>query len=176
MVLARRHGHTLIEVWDDTTGWTLVDPSAEGFLTGATLRASAADLLADPAGLQWHPFAKRSIDAAAGDSAAKGQYFRDLLGGNLLYPEPWLYLRHGERNARWPFRGQYARVGPTYVVLGPAQQFLTLASPLLGLAGIVVLAVGWRKRHARCVAARSIRAAAAVETLEGRFDPLPPLR
>ena len=154
MVPAGAKGHTLVEVWDDVMGWTVVDPSTGGSVTaGAARRGAAVDLLADSAVVEWRPFGSAPVSAA--DVEAKERLFRTLLAGNVLYPEPWLYLRQGERAAPWPFRGQYARVGPAYLTLGPAQQALTWAIPGLVATGLGFLAFGWRRRHAygRAVAA-----------------------
>ena len=73
----------------------------------------------------------------------------ELLTGNVLYPEPWLYLRQGQRVAPWPFRGHYARVGPVRLVMGPLQQALHLAIPALLLSGVALLLSGLRRRTAR---------------------------
>ncbi len=146
LVPARAKGHTLVEVWDDTLGWTMVDPSTGGFVTGAARRASAADLLADPASVEWKPFGGAS--PATSESEAKKHYFQALLAGNVLYPEPWLYLRTGARVATWPLRGHYARVGPAFLALGPIQTALVFLIPGMALAGISLVVVGWRRRRA----------------------------
>ena len=164
MVPARLKGHTLVEVWDDAMGWTVVDPSTGGSVTaGAARRGSAVDLLADPAVVEWRPFGSARVSAA--DAEAKERLFRTLLAGNLLYPEPWLYLRQGERTTPWPFRGQYARVGPAYLILGPAQQLLAWAIPGLVATGLGFLAFGWRRRHAYGRAVAASHAHADVEAL-----------
>jgi hypothetical protein len=145
MAPAHAKGHTLVEVWDDTMGWTVVDPSAGGIVAGVGQRGSAADLLADPARVQWKPFGSAPLSAP--ESEAKKRYFQTLLGGALLYPEPWLYLRKGERLAPWPLRGRYARVGPALLTLGPAQRVLTWTIPALVVTGLVLVTAGWRRRH-----------------------------
>lgn len=136
-------GHTVVEVWDDAVGWTVVDPSHGGYLTGAGRHVAAAELLASPASVQWMAFEPQASPAA--ESERQERYFRSLLTGNVLYPEPWLYLRVGARVAPWPFRGHYARVGPSRFLLGPAQQFLAVAIPALLLLGVAAVLTGRRR-------------------------------
>ena len=47
-----------------------------------------------------------------------------IFRGHLMYPEPWLYLRIGHRAAPWPFRGEFAHIGPSQWQFGPAQGLL----------------------------------------------------
>ncbi len=42
----------------------------------------------------------------------------------MLFPEPWLYVRSGNRSAPWPFRGRFLCVGLGHWQLGPAQKSL----------------------------------------------------
>jgi hypothetical protein len=168
MVPARGKGHTLVEVWDEMLGWTLVDPSSGGFVTGSTNHASAVDLLADPKLVQWRPFG----EASSAEVEANRRHFQGLLRGNAVYPEPWLYLRLGERVAPWPWHGSYASVGPSYFPLGPAQRALSWAIPTIAVAGLLLIALAWRHRASARVAKTS-RVPTEVESLAG-FDALPP--
>jgi hypothetical protein len=152
MMPARGKGHTLVEVWDEALGWTVVDPTAGGYITGVTEHASAADLLADPNRVDWRSFKAQATPA---EVVAKREYFRTLLAGNLLYPEPWLYLRVGQRIAPWPWRGLYARIGPSHATLGPMQRTLSWAIPALATVGLALLATAWR-RHSSAAAVRTI--------------------
>jgi len=136
-------GHTLVEVWDDTRGWIVVDPSGGGFLIGTSARSAAADLLAHPASVEWQPFGFAAGGVA--ERTARKHQFQRLLSGNVLYPEPWLYLRVGQRAAPWPFRGEYARVGPAFLTVGPLQELLFWAIPGLGLLGLALVAMGLRR-------------------------------
>jgi hypothetical protein len=133
-------GHTLVEVWDDSLGWAVVDPSSGGYVVGASSRA-AIDLLAQPASVDWRPFGFTKANDA--EVAQQNVHFRQLLAGNVLYPEPWLYLRVGERIAPWPFRGEYARVGAPFLTLGPLQHFLFWAIPAIALLGVALCATSW---------------------------------
>jgi hypothetical protein len=131
-VPAEGKGHTLVEVWDVARSWTVVDPTTGGYLTGRASRGSAVELLAEPDGVDWQPFA---YAAGTREPVEQKRFFRRLLAGNVLYPEPWLYLRLGGRAAPWPFRGEYARVGPAFLTRGPLQQLLFWLIPGLALAG-----------------------------------------
>jgi hypothetical protein len=133
-------GHTLVEVWDNSVGWAVVDPSTGGYVVGASSRA-AIDLLAQPASVDWRPFGFTKADEA--EIARQNDHFRHLLAGNVLYPEPWLYLRVGERIAPWPFRGEYARVGAPFLTLGPLQLFLFWSIPTIALLGVALCATSW---------------------------------
>ena len=135
-------GHTLVEVWDDALGWTVVDPSSGGYVIGPSSRA-AIDLLAQPASLEWRPFG--FTKAAEAEVAHQKEHFRHLLAGNVLYPEPWLYLRIGERIAPWPFRGEYARIGAPFLTLGPLQHFLFWMIPAVALLGVALCATSWMR-------------------------------
>ncbi len=160
---AQGKGHTVVEVWDEALGWTVVDPSTGGYVTAGG-RGSGAELLADPSRLEWKAFGSTS----ASESAERRRYFQHLLSGNLLYPEPWLYLRRGEHVAPWPYRGQYARIGPTILKLGPAQQALAWAIPACVVAGLGFLTLGWRRRHAlgRAVSVSRAHAGKAIRALD----------
>ena len=68
MLPASGKGHTLVEVWDDRLGWTVVDPSNDGYLTGTVRHSAAADLLSNPGALEWRSFGP--APASAGPSLA----------------------------------------------------------------------------------------------------------
>jgi len=154
-------GHTLVEVWDDERGWIVVDPSTGGFLTGRPRHASAVELLAEPARAGWTSF---SESPNAAEAERLRVHFSGLLTGNVLYPEPWLYLRVGERVAPRPWRGAYARVGPAFLTHGPAQRALTWGAATSTLVGLGLLGAVWRLR--RMAPPRDSRARAP-EQVEG---------
>lgn len=159
-------GHTLVEVWDDAGGWTVVDPSTGGFLTAHPRRASAVELLTEPDRAEW-----RSFDglANAAETERLRQHFRALLTGNVLYPEPWLYLRLGARAAPRPWRAAYARVGPAYLALGPAQRLLAWGAFFFALAGLALLGAAlW----SRLIVRRASRTASTADGL-ARIDAFP---
>lgn len=140
IVPSQGRGHTVVEVWDEALGWTVIDPTSGGIVTSHSSRRSAADLLDAPASVQWTPIPSATF--AATTARERQRYYQSVLQGNLVYPEPWLYLRLGERVAPKPFRGHFVRVGPESLALGPAQVVLVWLIPCLGLAGLAVIAIG----------------------------------
>jgi hypothetical protein len=95
-------GHTLVEVWTGAD-WVVVDPTLVG-LVGSIRPNSATEL-------------KRRSDALrlfdADGSVRKDPYplSESIVSGELVYPEPWLYMRTGPRFSFWPFRGKFVQVG-----------------------------------------------------------------
>ena len=166
-------GHTLVEVWDEGSRlWTVVDPSTSGLIVSAKGRGgSAAELLAEPSSVEWRPFGYAF--RADLDVAVETRQMRGLLTGNVLYPEPWLYLRVGERAAPWPLRGEYARVGRAFLTLGPLQQFLFWMIPSFTLVGLGL--VGFSRRRASAVHEASWDSTLRPDMQPVReFDALPP--
>ena len=145
-------GHTVVSVWDDDAGWTVVDPSTRGYLAHAPGQGSAAELRANPQNIRWKPFAPST--SSVSETEAETRQFRELLSGDLLYPEPWLYLRRGGKVAPWPFRGHYARVGPTFIWLGPLQGLLVWAIPVLLVVGSVLFIGSWWRAERLAEASR----------------------
>ena len=70
MVPAEGKGHTVVEVWDEASGWTVVDPTSGGVVTSRTQQGSAADLLDAPANVQWKPLRSASVSALHAARAA----------------------------------------------------------------------------------------------------------
>lgn len=165
LVPVQAKGHTLVEAWDETRGWTVVDPSTSGYLSGGVTH-SAADLLADPSRVEWAPLTPGSATQA--EIREQKRRLEAFLTGNVLYPEPWLYLRQGERVASWPLRGHYVRVGPPYLTLGPAQLALGWGGLTLAALGAMLLLLAWQQRRAT---ARTPELAEATEALG--LDALP---
>ena len=152
MLPADGRGHTVVEVWDDCCGWTLVDPTFGGMVRSPSRSASAAALQAAPESVRWSGI--RSPAFPPGSERGRLEYVQGALKGHLVYPEPWLYLRIGSRVAPWPFRNHVVRVGPRDLWLGPAQRLLQVAIPVVGLAGLGFLALGWYRSRALAEAHR----------------------
>jgi hypothetical protein len=146
MVPPGDQGHTLVEVWDDSLGWVVVDPSTDGYVVARSGPGAAVDLLENRESLDFKAFGR--VAASASETEAMRLYFQRLLTGNLLYPEPWLYLRLGAKVGPWPTRGQYVRAGPAHLTLGPIQHALVVAIPLLGLLGAALVLAAWRRPDA----------------------------
>jgi hypothetical protein len=146
MVPPGDRGHTLVEVWDESLGWVVVDPSTDGYLVARGGPAPAIDLLERRESLEFRGLGP--IAPPGSETQATRLDFQRLLTGNLLYPEPWLYLRLGPRVGPWPTRGQYVRAGPAYLTLGLVQHALVVAIPLLGLLGVALFLAAWRRPDA----------------------------
>ncbi len=58
--------------------------------------------------------------------------YRGLFPSNFI--EPWLYLRVGDKEAPWPFRGVYLQTGPSAFALGPAHRLAWCTIPMTALA------------------------------------------
>lgn len=172
MISAEGKGHTVVEVWDEASGWTVVDPTAGGVVSNRRQQGSAADLLDAPANVQWKPLPSASFPPST--PREQQRYLRNVLGGNLVYPEPWLYLRVGTRLAPRPFRGHFVNVGPTFMALGPAQRALGWAIPGLGLIGLGLIAISWRRPDVRQFVRQESHALVKLQAL-GDPDVAPPV-
>lgn len=117
-------GHNIVGVWDRRYGWTLVDPTVPGLLVASNAPVTIESLLKGVGDLQVHsPRGQQETHPALTNVAA------------LVLPEPWLYVRVGEKATRWPFRGAFVMAGNARVTLGPAQK------GTLGLIFLTVVAV-----------------------------------
>lgn len=137
--------HNIVEVWDAETGWTLVDPSFGGVLTSGGRPVSAARAITVGGHLQ--PMGSVVLGG--------GHYYASVSfrGGAIMYPEPWLYLRSGERIAPRPFHGRFARLGGYALRLGVGQWLLRLGVVLFAFGAAVAFVIGVRRRRARPAAA-----------------------
>jgi hypothetical protein len=139
-------GHTLVEVWDEGTGWVLVDPTYGGALGTDRELASAASLLRSPEKTTWYGLGGSPTTLANHGRGLPPEFVANAFRGHLIYPEPWLYLRLGPRSAPWPFRGRFVRVGPWKADLGPLQLLLWVAAPTFGLSSLLCLGLALRSR------------------------------
>jgi hypothetical protein len=95
-------GHTLVEVWAGAE-WVAVDPTEVG-LVGSIRPNSAREMKHTPGSL-------RLFNA---DGSVRQDHYPlspSVEGGELVYPEPWLYTRTGPKFSFWPFRGKFIQVG-----------------------------------------------------------------
>lgn len=119
-------GHNLVEVWETERGWVLVDPTYGGLVGEDRTIGSALDLAySSRAPFERVGHAPVPFDAFTADEVEA--VYDSLLPAAVVYPEPWLYLRVGDKSAPWPFRGRYVQVGPGAFRLGPAQRALAVA-------------------------------------------------
>ncbi len=115
-------GHNITELWDKKYGWVLVDPSTGGVVGNRAGPCSAVALLRSPDSVQWLGGGHAPINGLSPVDLYETNY--RLFQGHLLYPEPWLYIRVGDRASYWPYRGKFVHVGPWQWKLGPGQTIL----------------------------------------------------
>ena len=95
-------GHTLVEVWTGAD-WVVVDPTEVG-LVGSIRPTSAVEVKRTAGAL-------RLFDADGSVRQDPYPLSESIARGELVYPEPWLYIRAGPRFSFWPFRGKFIQVG-----------------------------------------------------------------
>ena len=131
------NGHNVLEVWDERSGWSMVDPTLGGMLAGDPAGSPSASGIMQSQG-------KFTIfpDHKNNQYWKSKSYYHDL-GPRfcVLFPEPWLYVRSGDRSAPWPFRGRFVCVGLGHWQLGPAQKSLVgfIGLSLIYIASELVL-------------------------------------
>jgi hypothetical protein len=153
-----KSGHTVVEVWEHSRGWTVVDPTYGRVLRLNDREACAWTLVTHPHAVHWE-----SEGVTPGGVVASGGR-GPLAAATILYPEPWLYLRIGSHSAPWPFRGRFARAGKVHLLVGPLQTAI-VATFLLCAAGAAACWLAWvsawsydrrSRREAKAAAAREI--------------------
>jgi len=130
-------GHNVVEVWDEQ-GWVMIDP-----LFSTTLRV-------EQKGQMSGYLLQKGFKVFSEKDVPKGIDLEDfyfhpqhgVLTGVRFYPEPWFYMRVGQRLAPWPFRGKFASVGRPTWDLGPAQTWLQRGIGFSALAAICCLLIG----------------------------------
>lgn len=167
-------GHNVAEVWDPVEGWVVVDPTYGMLLDGGRDQVSAAAALSAPVAAHWHvdpsirpvPHTRRNEGQAI---YANGGH---LLGGNVVYPDPWLYTRVGSKRAPYPFQGRFVIAGPRSLALGIGQPLLHggIALCLLSLLG-TLLSLALRPVTARTSPFAERAERATFEERSGAMDP-----
>ncbi len=131
------NGHNVLEVWDERSGWSMVDPTLGGMLAG--------DLSGSPSssGITHNQGDFTIFPDHNNNQYWKSKSYYQDLGPRfcVLFPEPWLYVRSGDRSAPWPFRGRFLCVGLGHWQLGPAQKSLVgfIGLSLIYIASELVL-------------------------------------
>jgi len=121
-------GHNIVEVWDQTRGWVLFDPttscaySRRGRPGKPGPYLSAAEAARSPAGIVAVLLGKVPENIGDPGSFISPRFF----AGALIYPEPWLYTRVGRRYSHWPYGGKFVNVGAVSWRLGRLQALLDL--------------------------------------------------
>ena len=148
-------GHTIVEIWTAEQGWILFDPSTGcvigGKIGGKAAAFSASALLRSSGPIKVYPVGLASFRPS--NLAAFYESFGPATDLHLLYPEPWLYLRTGQRFSSWPFRGRYTSpenltwrygLGQRCYVIGILFSFLAaLVSAVMSARAV------WRFSHTR---------------------------
>ncbi|QQS39769.1 MAG: transglutaminase domain-containing protein [Acidobacteriota bacterium] len=128
-------GHNVVEVWDESHGWVLFDPFNNGVIekNGKKLSATEAHF-------------EESVERVDASEPGKKrghlpEYFDNdnRLRSSLVYPEPWLYTRVGQKEMPW-FRGTFVGFGDGYFQFSLAQNLLRVG---ILICAAVLLASGF---------------------------------
>lgn len=128
-------GHNIIEVWEEKKGWVLFDPFNNGVIEKDGKRLSATEA----------HFEESVTRVDAAEPGAKRGHLPDYfakenrLRSALVYPEPWLYTRVGEKEVPW-FRGAYVGFGDGYLRFSLAQNLLRVG---ILICAAVLIAAGF---------------------------------
>jgi len=118
-------GHNVVEVWEEDHGWVIIDPTDLVYVQSSPLIKSTSP----SSDISVQELVLRPIVAIEKDvlNRHRNYYFDPVSGvfqGSRVYPEPWLYLRVGQGEASWPFRGKFVVIEPGRWTLGPGQSLL----------------------------------------------------
>lgn len=134
-------GHNVVEVWEPTSGWRILDPSFAGLPESADGRSDAVSLTQPPFP-RWRPEPTLTPVPGVDQREALKTYAENhLRGATVIYPDPWLYTRVGSPEASWPFHGRFVIVGARSFPLGWGQLLLQVGIAI-GLMGCVLLTAG----------------------------------
>jgi hypothetical protein len=130
----REGGHNIIEVWDEEKGWVLFDPFNDGLIESEGKYLSAKEAI--------NATTVSRVKAGA-DEGAQGYLLDYYEGANpfsstLVYPEPWLYTRVGEKKSPI-FRGTFVGFGQGYFRYSVLQNILRIGLVLTGIAFAVTV-------------------------------------
>lgn len=157
-------GHNLVEVWDEPRGWVMVDPTYGGIVGTKSGPTSALALSESPDNVRWFAVGVPPDPFKDFGPVQMEALYRGLFSSSVIYPEPWLYLRVGDKEAPWPFRGVYLQTGPGTFALGSAHRLAWCTIPMTALAaglfwGLLVFqllgARARKERRAESVAPKS---------------------
>lgn len=121
-------GHNIIEVWDDEYGWVMFDPFNDGLIESNGKYLSAFDAVGS----------ERVNRVKAGKDESIQGYLTDYYKGRnpfdttIVYPEPWLYTRVGEKKSAI-FRGTFAGFGEGYFKYSVVQSVLRIGLVLFSI-------------------------------------------
>jgi hypothetical protein len=136
-----RDGHNVLEVWEPSMGWQLLDPSFGGSIQDLESRRLGAAAIAT-GHFRWHRDpAFRAVVGADQNVAPRVYDNVRLLNANIVYPAPWLYTRVGDSRAPFPMQARFVVVGPRTLRLGIGQSVLQVGI-LLNVCAAALLC-GW---------------------------------
>ena len=141
-ILAREvaTGHNVVEVWDGTAGWRLVDPLFAGTMDTEDGNTAAVALAVGTGNPRWRPDDSLWTVPGVNQAGALEHYSESRLrGAMIIYPDPWLYTRVGQPAASWPFSSRFVMVGARSLRVGWSQQALQIGIVIACLGLVVVL-------------------------------------
>lgn len=121
------NGHNVIEVWDEKNGWILFDALSGSAVSDDKHLVSAFESLETSKTLH-----RVRAENKEDSNGYLKEYYKDetVFSGAIIYPEPYLYTRVGEKQSLPFFRGKFAGFGKNFYFLGTAQNIL--------LGGIII--------------------------------------
>jgi hypothetical protein len=139
-------GHTIVEVWDDEAGWVAVDPTYGAVLGNGAGPSSAVGLTQSPQAARWFALLRAPAPTSLVEATRRNGPDRRLFDGQILYPEPWLYLRVGRKDAPWPFRGTFECIANGLRECGGRHMAVRLVFVASALGSIACIVAGVRKQ------------------------------
>lgn len=136
-------GHNVVEVWDEERGWVFFDPLNNGVLMNGQGRYVSVLEAVNTSDKLKHVYVDTN-KLAHGHLAGIYIYgdhklFRDF----VLYPEPWIYTRVGNKINQF-YRASFAAVGNKAVEIGPLQDFLRIGIVFCAFIWIIIFLVSTR--------------------------------
>lgn len=129
-------GHNVVEVWDEEKGWVFFDPLNNGVLSKNGREISALEAVSSEEKLELLDADTKT--AARGYLTGSYNYAQERLFKNyVIYPEPWLYTRMGEKKSYF-FRGSFAAFGDKSYLLGPLQNLLRFGIIFSSFIGVII--------------------------------------
>lgn len=129
-------GHNVVEVWDDQLGWVYFDPLNNGILVSDGKPLSAIKVIeSSKRGIPLNLVG--ALGTTVDENRVENYKNRPMrFKPFVLYPEPWLYLRTGDKESSI-FRGSFIAVGDKDFRIGTVQKLLGVS--ILITAGIWLL-------------------------------------
>lgn len=132
-----KKGHTVVELWDDHTGWVLFDSLNGGLISNGKKYLGGIEAVNSN-----HVLHRVRTDQRGDHKSYLKEYYEgdSPFDGQTVYPEPYFYTRVGEKQSLPIYRGRFAVFGGHFFFLGPAQNFLR-GGIVICLLGLLTLSV-----------------------------------